>query len=76
MLGRVAYCWCLLNPPVYAPMLLLLLQVQSGAGRSGMWWAHGQFDGGAMQPDMVVFAKGIASGYPLAGVVMKRRVTG
>jgi 4-aminobutyrate aminotransferase-like enzyme len=48
-------------------LLLLLLQVQSGAGRSGMWWAHGQFDGGAMQPDMVVFAKGIASGYPLAG---------
>jgi 4-aminobutyrate aminotransferase-like enzyme len=45
----------------------LLLQVQSGAGRSGMWWAHGQFDGGAMQPDMVVFAKGIASGYPMAG---------
>jgi 4-aminobutyrate aminotransferase-like enzyme len=48
-------------------LLLLLLQVQSGAGRSGMWWAHVQFDGGAMQPDMVVFAKGIASGYPMAG---------
>ncbi|WIA18214.1 hypothetical protein OEZ85_009686 [Tetradesmus obliquus] len=53
-------------------ILLIADEVQSGAGRSGMWWAHGQFDGGAMQPDMVVFAKGIASGYPLAGVATRQ----
>lgn len=43
------------------------LQVQSGAGRTGAWWGHTQFDGGHVQPDLLVFAKGIASGYPLAG---------
>lgn len=42
-------------------------QVQAGAGRSGKWWAHQHFDNDGMKPDMVVFAKGIASGYPLAG---------
>jgi hypothetical protein len=41
------------------------VQVQSGAGRTGKWWGHQQFDG--MDPDMVIFAKGIASGYPMAG---------
>lgn len=40
-------------------------QVQSGAARTGKWWGHQHFDG--MNPDMVIFAKGIASGYPFAG---------
>jgi 4-aminobutyrate aminotransferase-like enzyme len=44
-------------------------QVQSGAARTGSWWGHQQFDNGDMQPDLMIFAKGIASGYPLAGVV-------
>ncbi len=48
-----------------------LTQVQSGAGRTGTWWGHQQFDAGAAQPDMIVFAKGIASGYPLAGVAAR-----
>ncbi|GBF89952.1 4-aminobutyrate transaminase [Raphidocelis subcapitata] len=45
--------------------------VQSGVGRSGAWWAHSIFDGGAATPDLLVFAKGIASGYPLAGVAAR-----
>ncbi len=32
-------------------------QVQSGAGRTGTWWGHEQFDGGAMKPDLLIFAK-------------------
>jgi Aminotransferase class-III len=44
-------------------------QVQSGAGRTGAWWGHQLL--GAMQPDMIIFAKGIASGYPIAGVASK-----
>lgn len=32
------------------------LQVQSGMGRTGTWWAHQQLGGG--QPDMLLFAKG------------------
>jgi hypothetical protein len=43
-------------------------QVQSGAGRTGRWWGHQHFAG--MDPDMLIFAKGIASGYPLAGALM------
>jgi hypothetical protein len=46
-------------------------QVQSGAGRTGKWWGHQHFDG--MDPDMVIFAKGIASGYPFAGAPMLRQ---
>ncbi|KAJ9511499.1 hypothetical protein QJQ45_029840 [Haematococcus lacustris] len=37
----------------------------------GSWWGHSQFDEGGMRPDMMVFAKGIASGYPLAGLAAR-----
>lgn len=46
------------------------LQVQAGAGRTGKWWGHQHFDQDAMKPDMVIFAKGIASGYPIAGTAV------
>lgn len=48
--------------------LIIADEVQSGAGRSGRWWAHELFDDGCMRPDLMVFAKGVASGYPMAGV--------
>src|SRR6202161_1227132 len=49
-------------------ILLVLDEVQSGAGRTGKWWAveHTGFE-----PDMVCMAKGIASGMPL-GICMTR----
>ncbi|KAF8061932.1 davT [Scenedesmus sp. PABB004] len=53
-------------------MLLIADEVQSGAGRTGTWWGHQQFDGA--DPDMVIFAKGIASGYPMAGVATKEHL--
>lgn len=49
-------------------ILLIADEVQSGVARSGKWWAHTLFDEGRNRPDLLVFAKGIASGYPLAGV--------
>jgi 4-aminobutyrate aminotransferase len=52
-------------------IMLIADEVQSGAGRTGTWWAHEQFDGGAMDPDMIIFAKGIASGYPFAGLAAR-----
>jgi len=52
-------------------VMLIADEVQSGAGRTGTWWGYQQFDDGAMQPDLLVFAKGIASGYPLAGVAAR-----
>ena len=44
-------------------------QVQSGVGRTGKWWAHQHFKG--VVPDIMLFAKGIASGFPFAGIAAK-----
>lgn len=49
--------------------LLILDEVQSGVARSGTFWAHSQLMDG--EPDAIVFAKGIASGYPFAGVATR-----
>ena len=49
-------------------ILLVVDEVQSGAGRTGKWWAI-QHSG--VEPDMVCMAKGIASGMPL-GICMTR----
>jgi 4-aminobutyrate aminotransferase len=49
-------------------ILLVADEVQSGAGRTGRWWAI-QHSG--VEPDIVCMAKGIASGMPL-GVCMSR----
>lgn len=44
-------------------ILLMLDEVQSGNGRTGRYWGH---DGYGIEPDVVVTAKGIASGFPLS----------
>ena len=44
-------------------LLLILDEVQAGYGRSGRFWAHEHFD---VQPDVVITAKGLASGFPLS----------
>ena len=49
-------------------ILLVADEVQSGAGRTGKWWAI-QHTG--VEPDIVCMAKGIASGMPL-GICMSR----
>ncbi len=49
-------------------ILLVADEVQSGAGRTGKWWA---IEHAGVQPDIVCCAKGIASGMPL-GVVISR----
>eukprot|EP00887_Chlorella_sp_A99_P005683 scaffold1.g5683.t1 len=50
-------------------ILLIFDEVQSGVGRTGTWWAHQQL--GSAQPDLMLFAKGIASGMPFAGVAAR-----
>jgi 4-aminobutyrate aminotransferase len=40
-------------------------EVQTGVGRTGQFWASEHFD---LVPDVIVFAKGIASGMPLSGI--------
>lgn len=49
-------------------ILLVVDEVQSGAGRTGKWWA---VEHTGVQPDIVCIAKGIASGMPL-GICMTR----
>ncbi len=49
-------------------ILLVVDEVQSGAGRTGKWWAI-QHSG--VEPDIVCMAKGIASGMPL-GICMTK----
>lgn len=49
-------------------IMLVADEVQSGAGRTGKWWAI-QHSG--VEPDVVCIAKGIASGMPL-GITMTR----
>lgn len=49
-------------------ILLVADEVQSGAGRTGKWWA---IQDSGVEPDIVCMAKGIASGMPL-GICMTR----
>lgn len=49
-------------------ILLVVDEVQSGAGRTGKWWA---IEHSGVEPDIVCMAKGVASGMPL-GVCMSR----
>ncbi|HUF39980.1 MAG TPA: aminotransferase class III-fold pyridoxal phosphate-dependent enzyme [Anaerolineales bacterium] len=46
-------------------ILLIADEIQSGFGRTGFWFACEHF---GIRPDVIVAAKGIASGMPLSGV--------
>jgi acetylornithine/N-succinyldiaminopimelate aminotransferase len=50
--------------------LLILDEIQTGAGRTGEWFAfqHGDALGGAL-PDAVALAKGIGGGFPIGALV-------
>ena len=53
-------------------LLLIVDEVICGFGRTGKWFGFQHWD---VVPDMVVFAKGVTSGYqPLGGVVLHERV--
>ncbi len=68
-------------PPTFLPrlreitrehgMLLVADDVQTGFGRTGAMFGH-QHTG--VEPDIVVVAKGIASGLPLSGIVARREL--
>ena len=52
----------------YHNILLIADEVQTGCGRTGQWWGFESW-GASAKPDIVTFGKGVASGYPLAGVI-------
>jgi 4-aminobutyrate aminotransferase len=49
-------------------ILLIADEIQSGAGRTGKMWAVEHWD---VKPDIVLSAKGIASGMPLAALIAR-----
>lgn len=52
-------------------ILLVVDEVQSGMGRTGKMFACEHFD---LQPDILTFAKGIASGMPLGGFMARAEI--
>ncbi|MGC8958766.1 MAG: aspartate aminotransferase family protein [Chloroflexia bacterium] len=52
-------------------LLLIADEVQSGFGRTGRWFAVEHF---GVVPDILVMAKGLASGFPLSGIAARREL--
>lgn len=52
-------------------ILLIADEVQSGAGRTGKMWAIEHW---GVQPDILLTAKGIASGMPLGGLIARAEI--
>ena len=52
-------------------ILLIADEVQSGMGRTGKWWAIENF---GVEPDIVLTAKGVASGMPLGAMITRKSV--
>jgi 4-aminobutyrate aminotransferase len=76
VLGEGGY---VVPPPTFLPrlreitrqhgILLVADEVQTGFGRTGEMFAVNHWD---VEPDILVMAKGIASGLPLSGILAKR----
>jgi 4-aminobutyrate aminotransferase len=46
-------------------ILLIMDEVQTGVGRTGKFWGHQHFE---VTPDVLITAKGVASGFPLSAI--------
>jgi 4-aminobutyrate aminotransferase len=78
VLGEGGY---VVPPPSFLPrlreitrqhgILLIADEVQTGFGRTGEMFAVRHWD---VEPDIVVLAKGIASGLPLSGIIARREI--
>ncbi|SDK00465.1 aspartate aminotransferase family protein [Sediminibacillus albus] len=52
-------------------ILLIFDEIQTGFGRTGKYFAFEHFE---IKPDILVIAKGIASGLPLSGIVANKKM--
>jgi 4-aminobutyrate aminotransferase len=52
-------------------ILLIADEVQCGMGRTGTYWA---IENSGVRPDILVFAKGIANGFPLSGIASTHKL--
>ncbi|MEU8927847.1 aminotransferase class III-fold pyridoxal phosphate-dependent enzyme [Kitasatospora sp. NPDC048545] len=61
-------------------ILLVLDEVQTGFGRTGRFWAHQYEDarpnGEGLRPDVLITAKGLASGFPLSAIAAPAELMG
>jgi 4-aminobutyrate aminotransferase-like enzyme len=54
-------------------LLLIFDEIQTGLGRLGAWWASDLY---GVVPDILIFGKSVAGGYPLAGVLVREDLAG
>ncbi|WP_111657426.1 aspartate aminotransferase family protein [Isoalcanivorax indicus] len=54
-------------------ILLIADEIQAGYGRTGAFWSHSHFD---IVPDILLTAKGLASGFPLSGMAASTALMG
>ena len=52
-------------------ILLILDEVQTGVGRTGRFWGHQH---SSVTPDILITAKGIASGFPISAIAASREL--
>lgn len=52
-------------------IMLICDEVQTGFGRTGRWFACENYE---IEPDILVMGKGIASGFPMAGIIARKEV--
>ena len=54
-------------------IVFIVDEVQSGFGRTGKWFALEHYN---IEPDIIIMAKGIASGLPLSGIAARKELMG
>lgn len=52
-------------------IVLIVDEVQSGVGRTGAFWAHTR---SGISPDILITAKGIASGFPISAIAASKEL--
>ena len=52
-------------------ILLILDEIQAGFGRTGKFWSHQHF---SVKPDILITAKGLASGFPISAIAASREL--
>lgn len=58
-------------------ILLVVDEVQTGFGRTGKFWGHDHFlTGTDARPDILITAKGLASGFPLSAIAASSELMG
>ncbi|WP_077487984.1 aspartate aminotransferase family protein [Sinomonas mesophila] len=54
-------------------IVLIIDEVQAGVGRTGSFWGH---DWSGIRPDVLITAKGLASGYPISAIAASASLMG